>query len=66
MLTLNWVGSLRVRSEVDVSTHRYVVSEKIPVTTKAFLILHLFFAKNLHFYSTFTQSNSVRLMLEIF
>ena len=45
MLTLNWVGSLGVRSEVDVSTHRYVVSEKIPVTTKAFLILHFFLQK---------------------
>ena len=46
------------------STHIYVVSENIPFSTKALLILLMstFFGKN----STFTQSNTVKVVLEIF
>ena len=55
-----------------VSTHVYAVSENIRFSTKALLILLMsafFFAKNQHFFwpnSTFTQSNSVRAVLESF
>ena len=54
-----------------VSTHLYVVSEYIPFSTKALLILLMsaIFAKNQRFFgqnSTFTQSNSVSDVLEIF
>ena len=47
-----------------VSTNTYVVSENIPFSTKAVLILlmSIFFGQN----STFTQSNSERAALEIF
>ena len=47
-----------------VSTNTYVVSENIPFSTKAVLILlmSIFFAQN----STFTQSNSERAALEVF
>ena len=47
-----------------VSTNTYVVSENIPFSTKAVLILlmSVFFGQN----STFTQSNSERAVLEIF
>ena len=46
------------------NAHTYVVSKNIPFSVKALLILLMsaFFAKN----STFTQSNSVRAVLEIF
>ena len=46
-----------------VSTHTYVVSENTPFSTKylLFLLMSTFFAKN-----NFTQSNSVRAVLEIF
>ena len=47
---------------MHVSKHRYVVSENISFSTKALLILQKqIFGKN----STFTQSNSVRAVLEI-
>ena len=54
-----------------VSTHTYVVSEKISFSTKALLILlmSVFFCQKSTFFgknNTFTQSNSVRAVLEIF
>ena len=54
-----------------VSTHTYVVSENIPFSAKAFLILLMsafFFKKSVFFgkNSIFTQSNSVRAVLMIF
>ena len=54
-----------------VSTHPYVVSENIPFSAQAPLILlmSVFFCKKLAFFvqkSTFTQSNSVRAVFEIF
>ena len=52
-------------------THTYVVSENILFSTKALLILlmSVFFCKKSVLsgqYSTFTQSNSVRAILEMF
>ena len=54
-----------------VSTHTYVVSENIPCSTKAFLILLIsaFFCKKSTFFeknSTFTENDSVIAVLEIF
>ena len=53
------------------STHTYAVSENMPFSTKAPLILLMpeFFDKKSAFFgknSTFTQSNSVRAVLQIF
>ena len=55
----------------DASTHTYLVSEIILFSAKTLLILLIsaFFTKNQHFlgkYDSFTQSNSVRPVLEIF
>ena len=52
-------------------THTYLVSENIPFSIKALLILLMsaFFCKKISVFSencTFTQSNSVRAALEIF
>ena len=73
LLTLIWVGFLGVRFEVGEGkqgTHTYVVSENIPFGTKVLLILLMSaFCKNsasFGKYSTFTQSNRVRTVLEIF
>ena len=52
---------VRIMLELEtwyVSTHTYVVSENIPFSTKAILILLNFNV------STFTQSNIVRAVLE--
>ena len=59
-------------SNLALSTHTYVVSENIPFSTKALLALLIsafFFTKKSVFFgqnSTSTQSNSVRVVLEIF
>ena len=54
-----------------VITHPHVVSENIPFCTKALLLLLMsaFFCKKSAFWgysSAFTQSNSVRAVLEVF
>ena len=48
----------------NVSTHTFLVSENIPLSIKALLILMMsaFFGKN----STITQSNSVTTVFDIF
>ena len=69
----NLVGLFRsLKLEIwYVSTHTYIVSENIPFSTKALLILMMlaflckksaFFGKN----STLTQNNSSRAVFEIF
>ena len=54
-----------------VSKHRYLVSKNIPFSAKALLILLMliFFLQKISIFgknSTFTQSNSVKVVLEIF
>ena len=84
-LTLIWVGFLGVRFEVGeggkitpppmnltrtyISTHTYVVSENIPLSTKAILILMMsafFCKKSPSFGKNSTHSNIVRAVLKIF
>ena len=52
------------------STYTYVVSENVPFSTKtpSILLMPAFFGKNSIFdhYSTFTQNNSLRAVLDIF
>ena len=59
-----WWEGLKTWNLVLKYTHTYVVSENKPFSIKTSLILQMsaFFAKN----STFTQSNSMRAVLEIF
>ena len=75
LIRVGFLGALFEVRGVDIwrleSTHTYVVSEIIPFSIKVLLIflMSAVFCKGSAFYgqnSTFTQSNSVRVVLEIF
>ena len=62
---------IKTMLETSNLAHKYihVASENAPFSNKAFLILLTYFAKKSLFFgqnTTFTQSNSVRVALEIF